>query len=211
MKSGKNPLMFPSPKCWGRATEELRRDKNGKVSVIFVNVVLGSSPPHLVLHLHPNKSCCNDFLITTTNCCCNNNFLLELSVQLFFCSSDHCRCQRHHHILASLLTDPFTVTMATATFSFLIVITSKNLLRLCQVHLLTPAGVPTIQGDQHPRFVWDQGVSRDVGLSLLKQESPRQSRLNWHPTLPVVTTAKAADLCLRIQGGNSGIRSILLP
>lgn len=30
MKSGKNPLVFPSPKCWGRATEELWRDKNGK-------------------------------------------------------------------------------------------------------------------------------------------------------------------------------------
>lgn len=42
---------------------------------------------------------------------------------------------------------------------------------------------------------------------MLKQESPRQTRIDRHPATIVSTTATATDLCLSIRDGNSGIRS----
>lgn len=174
--------------------------------MVFVNIVLGSSPSRLVLYLHPNTF---DFLMTTAEenwkplpSCWSCQHSSSLAAQ-------NC-CQQHHHILATLLTDPITGTMTTSTSSCLIVLASKDLLLLSQVHLLTPANVPTVQGDQHPSFVWVGEVCRDVGLSALKQERPRQTRIEWHPTTIVVTIATAADLCREIQGGNSGIGSKLL-
>lgn len=93
--------------------EEMQEEKNGKIRVVSVNAV----PGILVTITCPTRPNAFDFLITTTAEKLGAPFfLLKLPAQLFACSRGPC-VQWHHRILASLLVDPITVTMAAAASS----------------------------------------------------------------------------------------------
>lgn len=93
------------------------------------------------------------------------SFWLEPLAHLITWNPGLC-CQRHGCVLASLLVDPITVTMATPTCSHLVAMASRVFCCPIQVPFLITADVPTIQGNQPripfclgPRGFWDCGTS----------------------------------------------------